>query len=218
MHKIGIISDIHGNIEALQRALILLENDLVVDEIVCTGDLVDRGVDASGVIALIQQKTIPTVAGNHDRSAPQVERDLRNRPEMREFYAATPLSDEDMAFLDALPQTLSFEREGVSITMAHGSPWNVGTYILPNALRKMILRVVEENGSEITLLGHTHEPMLTTLGDYTILNAGSVAGAKGRLRDKQTCAVLELPSKQFTVYDINTTETLRPARIKYPAP
>jgi putative phosphoesterase len=63
--KIGIIADVHANLEKLGRALALL-GDLGADEIVCAGDLVGSGSD-NGAAHVINQQQIPCVQGNSDR-------------------------------------------------------------------------------------------------------------------------------------------------------
>ncbi|MFP4655638.1 MAG: metallophosphoesterase family protein [Methanohalobium sp.] len=61
--KLLIISDIHGNKEALDVVL-----DTPYDEIICLGDLVDYGPSPHECIELVQQKNIPTIKGNHDNA------------------------------------------------------------------------------------------------------------------------------------------------------
>jgi len=217
--KVGVITDIHGDLDGLEAALRLLRGDLAVDTVVCNGDLVDRGAEASAVVARVREANIPTVMGNHDRSAPTVERDLRFRPELREVYNTAPLDDAALEFLEGLPPTQTFDWEGVRVLLAHGSPWDVETYVRPNALRKVVLRVLDEGGADVTLLGHTHEPMAMQVGARWVFNSGAVSGAKDRLfAGRRTCGVLDLPARAFTVYDIDTAEALRLPTIKHPPP
>jgi predicted phosphodiesterase len=61
--KIGLISDIHGDIDALRMALEHLHD---ADHILCAGDLVEKGSAGPAVVDLIRERSIPTVRGNHD--------------------------------------------------------------------------------------------------------------------------------------------------------
>ena len=103
--KIGIISDIHGDLTALNTALDRLDNDHHVDHILCAGDLVGRGPQPDEVVSLIRQREIVTVRGNHDEW----------------FYN---ISDDNMAFLKALPLDWQSEFEGIHVFMCHGKPGN----------------------------------------------------------------------------------------------
>ena len=64
--KIGIISDIHGNLEALNSALNEL-NDM--DKLICLGDIVGYGPNPEECIQIIREKADVVIAGNHDWGA-----------------------------------------------------------------------------------------------------------------------------------------------------
>lgn len=214
--KLGIISDIHGDIEGLRRALDLFAT-LSVDTILCAGDLVDRGSDSVGVVKLIEVRQIATVMGNHDRSAPQVERMIRKNPELRSLYSTHGLPDDVLAYLEQLPRLLRFEYEGVRLLMAHGSPWDLETYVTPMALSKVFRRVVEEADADIVILGHTHQPMQVLAGQTLVLNAGSVYDVRTlHAAFRRSCALLTLPEKTFTLYDIDTRQAMALPLIKHP--
>ena len=66
--KIGIFSDVHGHLTELQKTLALFQSH-DVDQIVCLGDLVDKGTDSDGVISLMAEREITCVLGNHDAKA-----------------------------------------------------------------------------------------------------------------------------------------------------
>ncbi len=63
--KIGIISDIHSNIQALTTALDWLD-DHDADQIVCLGDVVGYGADPNPCCELIRERVDVTLLGNHD--------------------------------------------------------------------------------------------------------------------------------------------------------
>jgi len=63
--KIGLIADIHGDLEGFQAALTLL-NAHEVTCILCAGDIVDRGPEADAIVRLIKDHNIACIKGNHD--------------------------------------------------------------------------------------------------------------------------------------------------------
>lgn len=193
--KIGLISDIHGEPEALKRALTLLDG---VDTILCAGDLVDKGPNGEGVMRIIQQEEIPTVQGNHDYMA-------RAMQEFRERIGDIPGDDDWLTLptivaLEALPRTLRFTFEGVSILLSHAAPWPGWDYVWPNSPPAIFQRVIETAPEDIIVMGHTHHPLRVDLGKRTLLNPGSVGGAHSH--GSQTCATLTLPQRTFEVISL----------------
>ena len=64
--SVAILSDIHGNIRALEAVL----NDLAgqnVDEVVCNGDLITSSAHSKEVVGRIRRLGIPSSRGNHER-------------------------------------------------------------------------------------------------------------------------------------------------------
>ena len=62
---IGLISDIHGNLEALRTVLSTMD-DLGVEEILCAGDIVGYGADPVECVGLVAERVRAAVAGNHE--------------------------------------------------------------------------------------------------------------------------------------------------------
>ena len=63
--KIGIISDIHSNIEALEQVIKFMEKENV-DKIICLGDIIGIGPKSKETLQLILNSNIDIVLGNHD--------------------------------------------------------------------------------------------------------------------------------------------------------
>lgn len=76
MKKIGVISDVHGNLPALTAALQYLDKQ-GCDEIIHTGDVVDIGADSLACLQLLLQRGVTCLLGNHDRDF--VMNDARHR-------------------------------------------------------------------------------------------------------------------------------------------
>ena len=66
--RIAIISDIHGNLEALQTVLSHIRKQKV-HEIICLGDVIGYGANPNECSVMVQQLCKATVAGNHDFAA-----------------------------------------------------------------------------------------------------------------------------------------------------
>jgi putative phosphoesterase len=204
--RIGLLSDIHADAECLELALQLLrKRGIGYNQMVCMGDLVEKGDAGDRVIALIKQHGIACIAGNHDREA---ENNLRwfvaqgaNQTEL--MAQGRLLSEQSLKFLESLPNLRLLKAEGLNILMAHGAPFNEALYLFPGSsplLYKQAARDTQEAGANILLVGHTHIPMQGEIYGVKIFNPGSVCGriAYG----SGTCGVLTLPECKFEVFRI----------------
>lgn len=193
--KIGIFSDVHGHLDELKKTLALFER-LQVDEIVCGGDLVDKGLHSDGVIDLMRERQIICVQGNHDAKAQYIW-----------FHYAEPLQPRSVEYLSKLPKCLMFEWAGVSVYLCHANPWeDPSIYIYPTRPLVLFQEVAKSVDSDIIIMGHTHQPMRVEVDSKLLLNPGSVYG--NRDMEQRTCGVLSLPDARFEIYDIDTGQKL----------
>jgi len=204
--RIGVISDIHAEAENLQLALQRLDA-AAVDTIICAGDLIDGGTQCDDVVRLIFEREIPSVRGNHDAKAFNEQAWLRR---VMKEYGETEnpyfLESETVARVSQLPLTLRFNWEGVSVLMAHGTPWSNTEYVFPEIPVENAMDVVEAAEADICIFGHTHIPMRLRYQNAWLLNPGSLR--RNRTEDRRTYGILTLPEVQFDVYDLETGEPL----------
>jgi putative phosphoesterase len=200
--KIGILSDIHGDLEPLNAALTYLQRERV-DLIVCAGDLVDFGLYNDEVVERIYDLGIPCVQGNHDRLSE--ERQALRRAQIENGMRVKLLKDETIQRLIHLPTQLRYTWEGVSVLLVHTNPWESDTdYIAEKSMPALLRRVVETSEADITIVGHTHAPIRIEVEDKLILNPGSVSINYTCLYG--TCGVLSLPSREFRILNLDTGE------------
>jgi putative phosphoesterase len=212
MPKLGIISDIHANIEGLDKALALLKA-AKVDKIICAGDLLERGRDGDAVVQRIQDEGIPCVLGNHDMLIRKNQRYCLKFPERFPDYPV--VSEESIAFAESLPPLLHFDFAGKRICLTHGAPWDVDTYVFLRQPPPQFKRVIDEARADIVILGHTHQPMLIEIENKLILNAGSTLSNHLPLSImldepplQRSCGILSFPDLRFQVFDIDTGKAL----------
>jgi len=202
--KIGIISDIHGHFAELQATLRLLD-DKGVDQIICAGDIADGADDGNAVVALLREREIPCVQGNHDRDA------FRDQAELRAIMRRNGLTEHPrllsagtVAYLSGLPLTQQFTWAGRTVCLAHGTPHSNMDYLFMDADEERFRDVAAGTEAEIIVLGHTHQPMYVTVGNTWILNAGAVSTNRFDDPPTRTCGVLHLPEVAFEVFHIDT--------------
>jgi putative phosphoesterase len=117
--RIAIISDIHSNLEALQKVEELI-NKMDVDKIVCLGDIVGYGANPQECLKIVRELTPHIVMGNHDQAAASLAYTKTFTPfaKTAAVWTNAMLSESEKKFLLNLP--LSIELEG--ITFVHASP------------------------------------------------------------------------------------------------
>jgi putative phosphoesterase len=173
--RIAIISDVHANLAALESI------QEPYDLLVCLGDLVDYGPQPREAIHWVKERALRVIRGNHDHAL-AYEADCRCAPVMREASVTTRqwhsrlLSPQDKEYLHGLPITDRVEIAGASFHLAHAAPaGDLYDYrIVPDAADEALREQIEGFDAEFILLGHTHLPMLRTIGKTTIVNPGSV--------------------------------------------
>jgi len=205
---VGILADIHGDLEGFRNALVIFEQH-GVKRILCAGDVVDRGSSADEIVHIIQEMGIICIAGNHDRTVVTNQARWRakdNAERLREVGRI--VSDETIEFLKTLPDFDHITIAGKRILIAHGVPWSDVIGVFPDSRQSTFDRIYREYGEDydIILLGHTHHPIHAQIDALTILNPGSIYGVT--IRDSHTCAILKLPSLDFDLYDVHSGEQI----------
>jgi putative phosphoesterase len=208
MTTIGLISDIHGEIDSLTLALDILHGR-GVDHILCAGDLLEKGRQGNAVAARIRAEGIPCVQGNHDYDALDNQRWLRENADHRVLHERGMwLEDDTLAFVRDLPPTLRFEWDDVRVYLTHGVPWSAMVYVYSRSPLVVFERVIEEAAADIVVLGHTHDHMQVAVGEALIVNPGSVCGRQSF--GSHTCAILTLPERRFDVISLSGGERVTP--------
>jgi diadenosine tetraphosphatase ApaH/serine/threonine PP2A family protein phosphatase len=145
----GLISDIHGNLEALDAVLAELTD---VDGFLCLGDIVGYGADPVACLARVRElPNLICVAGNHDLAAVRSYDLSWFNPFARAAieWTADRLSDEQKSYLRSLPSTAHVD----SALLVHGSLPNEMDYITSPAEARLCFDAMP---GDLALVGHTH--------------------------------------------------------------
>jgi len=165
-----IVSDIHGNHEALEAALADAQGQY--DRIYCLGDVVGYGADPNPVTDWTRASTAATVRGNHDRACVGSDSLEGYNPSARlsAIWTRGVLGPPARDYLGVLPT--SGRRE--EIGLFHASPRDpVWEYVLTWEAAEAAIR---DSGFAITLVGHSHVPL--AIPDDTALPGGHAPGGK----------------------------------------
>ena len=122
--RIAVISDIHGNLEALKATLKDIEKRNV-DEIICLGDIIAKGVHPKECIDLIKKKCKIVIQGNCDYHFARKHDDIKQLPEIEQkriIWNQSLLGDEEREYLSNLPYSYEFYMSGSLVRLFHANP------------------------------------------------------------------------------------------------
>jgi putative phosphoesterase len=187
--KIGIVSDIHGNLAGLLRALELMGD---VDEVVCLGDTIYDYRFSNEVVGFLREQRIPTILGNHEWGF-MGEQGVRAR-------GADWVDQELVGWLSEQPYRLELTRADKRLLLVHSTPWDPpGQYVLPGS--KDLQRFGEED-ADVVLYGHTHQQVAEEINGVLVVNPGSAGDARDvRNGRRLSCAVLDLAQGEVQIID-----------------
>lgn len=176
--KIAVISDIHGNIFALNEVLKDIEKQNV-NYTICLGDLVGYGCNPNEVVERIRNEKIPCIKGNYDASVIDKDYTFIRENEVNSFslpWAVKTVTDENIDFLKELPSSITLEFNDQKIQFVHGSPRKINEYLTEDYDK--IYEVINEFNYDVLVCAHTHIPYVRKVESKTIINDGSVGKPK----------------------------------------
>ncbi|WP_233870820.1 metallophosphoesterase family protein [Paraburkholderia adhaesiva] len=174
--KIAVLSDIHGNLAALDAVLEDIRS-AGADLIVNLGDILSGALHPRETADRLMPLDLPTIRGNHERQVLTVNRE---RMRLSDRWALDCLRPDQLAWIAGLPDTLSLDED---ILLVHGTPKDDLTYFLETVTdagcRKATHDEVKlragDTDSKLILCGHTHVQRAMKLDDgRLIVNPGSV--------------------------------------------
>jgi predicted phosphodiesterase len=184
--SVAIITDIHGNLSALQAAFSRIE-ELGIERVFCGGDLVGYGPYPNEVCALLAQREIPTIYGNYDYAIARDEEDCgcayvtahdRELGQRSVDWTLTNTSQRSKDFLRGLPFDLRFAVGEVGVHLVHGSPRKVNEYLFEDKPARLYERLAQSESDPALVFGHTHKPWVHEYGGVLFVNCGSVGKPK----------------------------------------
>lgn len=202
--RIAIISDIHGNISALDAVLADIRTR-AVDAVYCLGDLVGYAAHPNEVTDRIRSEAIRTIVGNYDDGV-GFERDecgcAYTNPVDKALgdaslaWTKATVTAENKAFLRGLVREIRVEADGRRVLLVHGSPRRINEYLFEDRPLSSFGRLAASSSADIIVFGHTHKPYTKLVEDVLFVNAGSVGKPKDG--DWRACYIVLDPADQAT--------------------
>ena len=206
----AVISDIHGNLEALEAVLHDVPRE--VETVYCLGDVIGYGANPDECCDVVRTLGMPTISGNHDLAVTDLGTDLNwfnPTAAAAVMWTREHLGKENAEFLRTRPRMMQ-TKEALFV---HGSVRDPDEYIINRISAQENLSVLKHEYPDIPIcfFGHTHVKTVTpspngamtgghtldlTSGGPYLVNPGSV----GQPRDGDTFASYVLSDGERVVY------------------
>jgi len=204
--RYGIIADVHANLQALETVFAFFDEE-GVEDVWCLGDVVGYGGDPSACVAIVRERCLGTVRGNHDLAAVDARLRAWFNPHARAAIErqAELLSEDERAWIRSLPATL--EAPGAALTHSGFADPDAFDYV--HGPRHAEVELAAQPAA-IGFYGHTHVPalwhgagrgaeraLLSEGGSVRLAGAGKWLvnpGAVGQPRDgdpRAACAIFD---------------------------
>lgn len=177
-YRVAIVSDVHGNLVALDAVLADLQR-VEPDLVAHGGDLVGTGPCPAEVVDRVRELGWPGVAGNWERlaagdpPAPAAQSMVMAALLQRHTsWTVERLGQERIAWLAELPLEW---REGDRVALVHAVPGDPWPIVRPDASDDELQTAFGRLGAAVAVYCHIHVPFVRRLGGLTVANAGCVS-------------------------------------------
>ena len=178
MHT-ALISDIHGNLVALDAVLAELGNESI-DQILCLGDVVEGGPQPLAVLERLRELGCPIVMGNTDERMSTARLDEPRTPDLppeyaTELWCVDQLTSADRAMISSFPLTMTLPLSDDTMLLGfHGSPRKNTEGIFATTSNDDLAQILDGCKATILAGGHTHTQLVRRYLDMIFINPGSV--------------------------------------------
>ena len=193
MDKIAIISDIHGNLEALKVVLKDIK-ERNIEKIFCLGDIVAKGTHQEECVNLVRENCDVILKGNcDDYFTSKIDRETKPEIELKRIdWINSKLSDESKNFLKSLPYSFEFYLSGRLVRLFHATPNKINGFVgnidTIDRLYSLFLpskNTISNKKADVVVYGHIHTPFIQRIYNRTIINSGSVGNAIDVFRNEE---------------------------------
>jgi len=171
--KIAILSDIHGNLPALEAVLDDIRKRKV-DKLICLGDMIGKGPSSKEVIDLCKAECDITVRGNWEGALSLSEWPLHLQ------WCINDMNQHHIDFITSLPHSTEFYLGDMLVRLFHAHPKNFNRYFQDSPIEQRRELFDFNDLSEIkqlanvTIYGDIHTTYLQMIDGRYLINTGSV--------------------------------------------
>lgn len=185
MDRIAIISDIHGNLEALKSVLDDIK-ERNINRIFCLGDIIAKGTHQQECVDLVKENCEVIIKGNCDEYfTSDIDLLTKTQSEVdRIIWNKNKLDEKTRKYLSNLPYCYEFYMSGRFVRLVHAHPEKIdkfaGNIDKIDRLYELFLpssNTISDKKADILIYGHIHTPYVQKIYNRMIINVGSVGNA-----------------------------------------
>ncbi len=154
--KIAVLSDIHANLQALERVVADAESR-GIDIFLNAGDSIGFGPCPNEVIELLCEKNVLSIMGNFDLEVIEGKTKAKGTKKLALQFARKELAKSCEYYLFSFPRELRLEVAGKKLLVTHGSPESIEEHIYHDTPIERLRILAEAAKADIIIVGHSHE-------------------------------------------------------------
>lgn len=178
--KVALLSDIHGNLPALE-AVLAHAGEMKVKQIWNLGDFTGFGAKPDAVIKLVKKHKAISIIGNYDQKVlkvPEKSDEWKNTKVPEKWFSFhwsyEQLSKKSIDYLKSLSENHRETIKNWKVLFCHGSPEAIDEALNDETPQERLRDLAKKAHANIILCGHSHEPFMRFAGGSIFINPGSV--------------------------------------------
>ena len=179
--RIAFISDLHGNLTALEAVLADIES-MGVDQLVCLGDAATLGPRPIEILQKLQALKCTYIMGNHDLALLEPSRAAEYEiashlwPDLN--WCRERLKEENFEFIRSFKMVHEIKLpNGLVVCCYHGSPRSTTDLLLATTPQEDLENYLSGFSADVYIGGHSHIQLHRRFGNKLLVNSGSVGNA-----------------------------------------
>jgi protein phosphatase len=225
MTRIAVISDIHGNSEALKAVLEDIRRK-ECDCVICLGDVVAKGRHNHECSVLVRNACAVTVRGNCDAYFALDPSTMDNEREKNLIRAyQDTMEAADIAWLQTLPDCYEIRCSGRLVRMFHAGPDSFSNYtsntLYASAEEKYSMFLpgkltCSDEKADVVIFGHIHTQLMHKLFSRTLISCGSVGNSLDFIRNPEKDGdVRNTVNAQYLIMDGEESDEYGPLEFRF---
>lgn len=173
--RIAVLSDIHGNLTALDACLADLDSQGGADGVVAAGDHCLDGPKPKKVLQRLEEIGASAIAGNKDRVVfdESFAGELTAAERARIAWTRRELGERWLSWLRELPFALRIGEEENELLIVHANPRNDHEHLWPDADESVLERLIGDERAKAIAFGHLHIPYARLWRGRLLVNVAS---------------------------------------------
>jgi putative phosphoesterase len=173
--RVAVLSDVHGNLLALDACLADLVSQGGADAIVAAGDLCLDGPKPKKVLQRLEEIGAACVRGNTDRylSDDNCTQEFTAAEKAQLAWTREELGERWRSWLRALPFALRMGEDDNQLLIVHANPQTDDEHLWPDADEATLVRLIGDDPAAAIAFGHLHLPYVRMWRGKLLANVAS---------------------------------------------